>query len=124
MSTLQPFTSVAEHSQLTQAEFTKLKNELASLHAEFIQKTGVNHEEVKLKNLKKIEQKIYSLEHILAHAEVIYEEPSIPSTSATIHSYMTELRFTLMGLRLKIMHKINPKKYALTQHSVTYHLKR
>lgn len=124
MGTLQPFTSVTERSQLTQAELTKLKKELADLHAEFVQKTGVSHGEVRLASLQRIEQKICSLEHVLAHAEIIYEEQPIPDTFATLHSYMTELRFTLMGIRLKIMHKINPKKYALTQHSVTYHLKK
>lgn len=124
MQNIQPFSTIIERYKITDSEYRKLKDELIKLRKEFVQKTGVNYSKIDLKSLQNIEQKMYSIEHTLAHADVLYEHVEETRFKGTLKSLVTELRFTLMGLYLKYQQKIHPRKHGFTNHTTTYHLKR
>ncbi len=124
MGALQPFSAATERHELTEKEYRKLKTELTDLRAEFVQKTGTGHSNVDLKTLQNIEQKMYSLEHTLAHASITYETVEEARYKGTFKSLLTEIRFSLMGIRLKIQQKLRPQRHGYTHHTITYHLKR
>jgi len=127
MGTLQPFETVLERNELTKAEFLSLKNELAELRKEFAQKTGVHHPKVDLKDLQKIEQKMCSIEHTLAHASIVRdqaEEPDYFDYLSTMKSLITEIRLSTMGLWMSAKQRIRPEKHGYTHHTTTYHIKR
>jgi hypothetical protein len=124
MGELKPFSSITEQYQLTEDEFLKLKSELAALRKEFACQTGVNHSKVDLKSLQNIEQKMYSIEHTLAHVNIVYDQPEEPRYQGALKSLLIEMRFTVMGMRLKVAQMIHPKKHGFTHHTTTYHLKR
>lgn len=128
MSVLEPFNTVTEHTELAEAEYRTLKNDLAELRKEFVKKTGVNHTKIDLKSLQNIEQKMCSIEHILAHASVVYDQVEEPQFQGTFRSIITEIRLDLMGIRLKLQQKLHPKmypkKHGYTYHTTTYHIKR
>jgi type III secretory pathway component EscV len=124
MGTLRPFEAVLERNEFTEIEFLSLKNKLAELRREFAQKTGVHSPNIDLKNLQKIEQKMYSLEHILAHASIVQEPVEEPGYLSIVKSIFTEARLNLMGRRMALQQKIRPQKHGYTNHTSTYHIKR
>lgn len=127
MRDLQPFETVLQRQELTETEFLSLKNELSELRREFAQKTGVHHPKVDLKDLQKIEQKICSIEHTLAHTSIVRDpqvEPDYFDYSSTVKSIITEIRLSAMGLWMSVKQKVRPAKHGYTHHTTTYHVKR
>lgn len=116
------FSATKMQFQLTEGEYHYLKKKLMKLRQEFVSKTGVNHAAISKQELEKIEQKMYSIEHKLAHSEIIHEELRIPDALDFIESIFIELRQTLSGLEKvllqhfqKISHNII---HAIHPHSV------
>lgn len=124
MSGSEPFNTVVEKNELTEAEYRALKNNLAELRKEFAQKTGVHHPRVDLKNLQKIEQKMYTIEHTLAHASIVQERLEEPGYLSATRSVLTEARLSVMGIWMSLKQKIRPQKRGYTHHTSTYHIKR
>ncbi len=67
------FEAVKKEFQLTENDMQKLKRELMYLRAEFVQNTGINQAHIDPEELLHIEQKIYSIEHQLAHAAILQD---------------------------------------------------
>lgn len=111
METLQPFSATKKQYELSEEEYRELKNELISLRREFVLKSGMHQRVVNTGELGDIEQKMYSIEHKLAHSDVTREEVRAPDMFDMISAVYTEIRMLLNGLWMKITMKVTHKPH-------------
>lgn len=111
METLQPFSATKKQYELSEEEYRELKNELMSFRREFVLKSGMHQQTVNVSELGDIEQKMYSIEHKLAHSDVVREEVRAPDMFDMISAIYTEIRMLLSGLWMRVTMKVAHKPH-------------
>lgn len=117
MQSLQQFDAAKKEYQLTESEAQSLRRELMDLRQEFVQNTGFKMKDIDESHLLDIEQKMYSIEHKLAHAEIIRDEIKEPDMIDFAASIIAEIQGTASALKVKLLQKIHHNsRHAQSKH--------
>jgi hypothetical protein len=101
MQTLPQFEATKKEYRLAESEVCNLKRELVQLRAEFVQKTGVNIQEIDQYRLSEIEQKMCSIERTLAHTDIIPDEVRLQNDR--METLGEDIREVLNNFRIKVI---------------------